>query len=136
MKKNIAAVVGEYTKQDGSQGAEFIDIGVIMTSQNGAEYALIDPAVNLAGVLLKQNELALKKGQQTRSMVMCSVKERQQQQGSYQQPQQNYQQQPQRTAQQRPAPQAQAPMQRHQQYSNSAPTRSQTAESYADFNDD
>jgi hypothetical protein len=111
MAKQIIAVTGEYAKQDGTQGANFTEIGVVMVSQNGAEYALLDPTINLAGVLLKQNAMAMAKGEQLRDRVMCSVKERQpkQQQGGYGQPAQNQQQrQPQRPAQQqRPAPQPQ-----------------------------
>ena len=53
---------------------------------------MLDPAVNLAGILLQQNLLALKKGEAPRDMVMLSVfDDAAQQQGN----QQNYQQQPQ-----------------------------------------
>lgn len=120
MAKQIFAVTGEYTKQDGTQGANFTEIGAIMVSQNGREYALLDPTVNLAGVLLKQNAIAMAKGEQLRDMVMCSVKERQPQQSNYgNQPTQNHQQrQPQQqqyvhplTPQDRSAPQPQRPTQ-------------------------
>jgi hypothetical protein len=81
MAKQIIAVTGEYQKQDGTQGANFAEIGIVNTSQNGREYALLDPCVNLAGILIKQNAMALAKGEQARDMVMCSVKERQQNNG-------------------------------------------------------
>lgn len=98
MAKQIVAVTGEYTKQDGTRGANFTEIGAIVVSQNGREYALLDPTVNLAGILLKQNAMAMAKGEQLRDMVMCSVKERQPQQ----QPQQsNYGNQPAPNQQQR-----------------------------------
>ena len=81
MAKQIIAVTDEYQKQDGTQGANFAEIGIVNTSQNGREYALLDPCVNLAGILIKQNAMALAKGEPARDMVMCSVKERQQNNG-------------------------------------------------------
>ena len=99
MAKRLSAVTGEYTK-DGQQKAEWTNVGVLTTGSNGKEYLLLDPAVDLAGVLLKQNVLAAKKGEQPRDMVMTSVFEEQnnnnqgyQNQGYQQQPQQGYQQQ-------------------------------------------
>ena len=83
MSKKIVAVTGEYIKSDGTQGANFTDIGVINISNGGKEYALIDPCVNLAGVLLKQNALAEKRGDPLRDMVMCSVMERHGNTGGY-----------------------------------------------------
>lgn len=92
MAKKIVAVVGEYTNQQGEQKAEFCEIGVVNVSQNGKEYVLLDPTINIAGVLAKQNALAAKKGEPIRDMVMCSLFDR----DSQQQGQQNngYQQQP------------------------------------------
>lgn len=109
MAKKLVAVVGEYTNQQGEQKAEFCEIGVINVSQNGKEYALIDPTVNIAGVLAKQNVLAAKRGEELRDMVMCSVFERdnqnQQQGGGYQQaPAQGGYQQPAQQGYQQPAP--------------------------------
>lgn len=102
MAKKIVAVVGEYQNQQGEQKAEFCEIGVVNVSQNGKEYVLLDPTVNIAGVLAKQNALAMKKGEQVRDMVMCSLLERdnqgqqapqQQGYGQPQSPQQGYAQQ-------------------------------------------
>ena len=91
MTKRLSAVVGEYTK-DGAQKAEWANIGVIGTGKNGKEYVLLDPTVSLAGILVKQNVLAQKRGEQPSDMVMTSVfEENNQQQGQqqgYQQPQQ------------------------------------------------
>ena len=50
--KRLMAKVGTYQK-DGQEKGEYVRIGVIMQNDNG-EYALIDPAVNLAGVAFKQ----------------------------------------------------------------------------------
>ena len=117
MSKRLSAVVGEYTK-DGQQKAEWQNVGVLIVGKNGKEYALLDPAVNLAGVLLKQNVLAAKKGEQPSDMVMSSVFEetnqaqgQNNQQQGYQQPQQQQGgfQQNQQPQQQQQQPQYQQP---------------------------
>ena len=96
MTKRLSAVTGEYTK-DGQQKAEWTNVGVLITGKNGKEYVLLDPSVNLAGVLLRQNVLAQKKNEAPSDMVMTSVFEEsnQNQQGGYQQQQGGFQQQPQ-----------------------------------------
>lgn len=53
--KRISAKVGEYTK-DGETKGEWVDIGAILSNENG-EFVLINPTVDLAGVLLKQRLL-------------------------------------------------------------------------------
>lgn len=76
--KNIVAKTGEYQNQQGETKAEWTKIGVILSGQNG-EYILLDPGVNLAGVLTKQNLLAheqRKAGNEkarTGKAVMCSI---------------------------------------------------------------
>lgn len=90
MIKRICAVTGEYQNQQGEQKAEFTNIGVIGVSQQGKEYVILDPAISLAGVLAKQQALAMKRGEEVKSNIMCSVFENTQQ---GQQPQQGYQQQ-------------------------------------------
>lgn len=93
MTKRLSAVTGEYTdKQTGQPKAEWTNLGVILQSQNGKEYMLLDPAVSLSGVLAKQNALAMKKGEQVRDNVMVSLIEENQQgnqpqQGGYNQQQ-------------------------------------------------
>lgn len=78
-KKKIVARVGEYTNQQGEKKGNWVDIGVIMTSESGVEYAMINPTVNLAGVLTQQNMFAVEKkkaGDQkarTGTSVMCSI---------------------------------------------------------------
>lgn len=106
MTKRLVAVTAEYTNKEGQQKAEYTEIGVIITGKNGKDYALLDPAINLAGVLLKQNALAAKRGEAPSDRVMLSVFEQdnqQGQQGGYQQPVQGYQQAPQQQYQQAPA---------------------------------
>ena len=74
MTKRLSAVVGEYTdKQTGQQKAEWASLGIIGVSTNGKEYMLLDPTINLAGVLLKQNVLAANKGEKLSDMVMISI---------------------------------------------------------------
>lgn len=100
--KDIVAVTGKYEK-DGQEKAEFTKIGAIGVSQSsGKEFVLLDPSVSIAGVLAKQNALALERGEQQKANVICSVidranRQQPQQQDGYQQPQQRnqgYQQQP------------------------------------------
>lgn len=95
MTKRLVAVTGNYTNKEGQEKAEHTEIGVIITGKNGKDYALLDPAINLAGVLLKQNALASKRGELPSDRVMLSVFEhdnqQQPQQGFNQPQQQGYQ---------------------------------------------
>ena len=94
MAKRLSAITGEYNdKQTGQQKAEWTNIGVILQSQNGKDYMLLDPSVSLPGVLAKQNALAMRKGEQVRDNVMVSLideNQNQQQGGFNQQPQQGF----------------------------------------------
>jgi hypothetical protein len=71
MVKRLVAKVGEYEK-DGQTKGEYVRLGVILSNDNG-EYALIDPTVNLAGVLTKQNMMNHRKGNKPRDNVMASI---------------------------------------------------------------
>lgn len=94
MAKRLVVKTGEYTNQQGETKGEYTKIGVILNNQNG-DFILMDPSINLAGVLLKQNALAAKHGKQPSDSVMVSVFDDQPQQS---QPQQSgYQQQPQQS---------------------------------------
>lgn len=100
MAKRLVAKVGEYQK-DGQTKGEYQRLGVLIQGNDGGEYMLLDPSINLAGVLIKQNAMAASKGGQLRDTVMISVfsdeNQNQQQGGFNQQSQQgfNNQQQPQ-----------------------------------------
>ena len=72
MAKRIVAKTGEYTNQQNEQKGEYTKLGVMLNNNNG-DYMLLDPSVNLAGVLIKQNALAAKKGGEQRDMVMISI---------------------------------------------------------------
>jgi len=97
MSKKLIAKVGTYQK-NGETKNEYDELGVMLENDNGP-YILLDPSINLAGVLLKQNIHAATEGKQARSNVMISIfdsEQNQQQSNQVQQQnqQQNYQQQP------------------------------------------
>ena len=100
MAKRLAAKIGVYQK-DGQEKGEYAKLGVILNNDNG-EYLLLDPSISLAGVLAKQNVLAVSQGKQPRDMISVSIfddsNQGQQapQQGGYNQapPQQGYNQAP------------------------------------------
>lgn len=69
--KRIVIKTGEYQK-DGETKGEYVNLGVMMDGDNGP-YMLLDPTVNLAGCLTKQNMLNHQKGKKTGSSVMVSV---------------------------------------------------------------
>ncbi len=68
--KDIVAKVGSYEK-DGQTKNRYTKIGVIRENQYG-EYLMLDPEINLAGVLIKQRLADPKAG----GMVMCSIFDR------------------------------------------------------------
>lgn len=66
--KKIMAKTGSYTNAQGEQKNNWTRIGVIKTNDKG-EYLLLDPTVNLAGVMLKQQA----NSDRVIHNVMCSV---------------------------------------------------------------
>ncbi len=69
MAKRLMMKVGTYKDREGKDKNEWMRLGVLLENNNG-EYALVDPAVNLAGVMMKQRMLdPSKKG----DMVMVGV---------------------------------------------------------------
>lgn len=86
MTKRLSAVTGNYQNQQGEQKAEWTNVGVMIVGKNGKEYVLLDPSINLAGVLLKQNAIAAREGKAPSDSVMLSVfDEQQNNQGQQQQ---------------------------------------------------
>ena len=139
MAKKITARVGSYTNGQGEQKGRFVEIGAIGVGQNGKEYVLISPTVDLGGVLQLQNIEAAKEGKGLSDRIICSFFDNDNQGGGYgggqQQPQQNYQQPnqaPQSNYNQVPHAQ-QGSQQPHQQ--QPAPNRSEPAPS-STFDDD
>ena len=71
MTKRLAVKIEEYQK-DGQTKGKYLDLGVIL-EHGGSEYLLMDPAINLSGVLQKQNAMAAAAGKTMRTSVMVSV---------------------------------------------------------------
>lgn len=55
-KYDMAVKTGSYTDRDGKQKNRYQNIGVIMQSDDGGHYALIDPLINLAAVPREQGK--------------------------------------------------------------------------------
>jgi len=92
--KKLAIANGKYMK-DGVEKTKWVNIGIINTSQNGKEYMLLDPTINLAGFPREEGK----------SSVMVSIfDDSQQQQQGYPQQQQPRQQQGYAQQQQQQAP--------------------------------
>lgn len=68
MAKRITAKVGEYEK-DGQKKGKYVDVGVILSSENG-EFILLNPTIDLSGVLMKQRLMNPNKAGDS---VMCSI---------------------------------------------------------------
>ena len=94
MSKRLVIKTGEYTNGQGETKGEYTRLGVMMDGDNGP-YLLLDPCVNLAGCLTKQNMMNHGKGSKPRSSLMVSVFE-----------EDGQQQRPQGQQQARPDPQA------------------------------
>ena len=71
--KDLSAVVETYIDKDGQKKAKHMKIGALGVSPSNKEYILLDASVNLAGVLLKQNLLALEEGRNVNKNVMINV---------------------------------------------------------------
>ncbi len=69
--KKLVIKTGEYEKYGKTKG-EYLKLGVVLNNDNGS-YVLIDPSINLAGALIKQNLMAEKAGKPARNMLMVSI---------------------------------------------------------------
>ena len=78
MARDLVAKVGEYTDKNGEKKSKWLNVGVILPGKEGGEFVLLDPTVNLAGVLVKQRMMNPQKGGDT---VMVSVFDRDSQGG-------------------------------------------------------
>lgn len=72
MTKRLSVKVGEYQK-DGKTVGDYQEVGVLIDSDDGGQYVLLKPEISIAGLLAKQNIMALNKGENQRDMVMCGV---------------------------------------------------------------
>ena len=71
MTKRLSVKIGEYEKE-GKMVGEYQEVGVILQGDDG-EYVLLRPEVSLAGLLAKQNIMALNKGVNQRDMITCGI---------------------------------------------------------------
>jgi len=71
MVKRLVAKTGQYEK-DGQTKGRYTEVGIIMSNDKG-EYCLLDPAINLAGILLQQQALAAQTGGRSGDKVMVSI---------------------------------------------------------------
>ena len=69
--KRITAKIDEYQKDNQTKG-KYVDIGVVLSNSNG-EYILLNPTVDLSGVLMRQRILAQKNGKKVMDSVACSI---------------------------------------------------------------
>ena len=60
--KKIAIASGKYMKE-GVEKTSWVNVGIIGMSQNGKEYCLLDPKINLAGFTREPGK----------DMLMCSI---------------------------------------------------------------
>ena len=109
---DLVIKTSEYTDNQNQVKGKYTKLGVVMSGQDGGQFMLLEPCVDIAGCLMLQNIMASAKGQQERDSVMVSMFEPQQQ---GQQPQGNNNQQPQQgqpqqqpQGQQQPQPQGNA----------------------------
>lgn len=94
MTKKLLAKVGTYQNAQGETKNDYVKLGVVISGDNG-DFMLLDPSVNLAGALIKQNVMNMAEGKPQRDSVMVSVFDsdnqgqgQNQQTGGFQQPQQ------------------------------------------------
>lgn len=71
MVKRLTAKIGEYQKEGQTKG-RYADLGVMLSNDNG-EYILLDPTVNLAGVLTLQNMMNHKAGRKISDRIMVGI---------------------------------------------------------------
>ena len=92
MAKDLVIKTGTYTNKNGEEKGNYVKVGTILQSNDGGEYALLEPTVDLAGCLAMQNMMNHKAGKQVRSNLIASIFDRnKQQQQAPQQPQQSQQ---------------------------------------------
>lgn len=98
--KEIVVANGEYQKQDGNTGTNWVKVGVLGVSQNGKEYIILEPHVNLAGLPRSEKGGVMcsvidKSNQQNQQQNSAQQNYNAPQQNNYNAPQQQYNQQPQ-----------------------------------------
>ena len=72
MAKSISAKIETNTNKYGETKSKYVDCGVILENTNG-QYIMLNPTVDLAGVLMKQRLLAQETGKNAGGSVICSI---------------------------------------------------------------
>lgn len=88
--KKLTAKIGEYTNSQNEVKGRYANLGVMMPSNDGGEFMLLDPTVSLGGIFALQQAYNASQGKQPSDRIMVSVWEENNQQ--QQAPQQNNQQ--------------------------------------------
>ena len=70
MAKRLVVKTGTYTDREGAEKGRYVEVGVILSNDKG-EFALLNPGVNLAGLMLQQRVAGI--GKRDSDMVMCSI---------------------------------------------------------------
>ena len=78
MAKRLVVKTGTYTDREGAEKGRYVDVGVILSNDNG-EFAVLNPSVNLAGLMLQQRVAGI--GKRDSDMVMASIFDNDRQQG-------------------------------------------------------
>ncbi len=81
MAKRLVVKTGTYTDREGAEKGRYVDVGVILSNDNG-EFALLNPGVNLAGLMLQQRVAGI--GKRDSDMVMASIFDNDRQQSGQQ----------------------------------------------------
>jgi len=89
--KELSVAGRKYQKQDGSEGTEWTNLGILNTNQNGKEYILLDPKINLAGLPIGENGIVMVGVFEETNQGQNNQQGGGQQQQGYQQPQAQYQ---------------------------------------------
>jgi len=76
---DLVIKTSEYTDNQNQVKGKYTKLGVVMSGQDGGQFMLLEPCVDIAGCLMLQNIMASAKGQQERDSVMVSMFEPQQQ---------------------------------------------------------
>lgn len=69
MAKRITAKIDEYQDAQGQTKGKYIDVGVVLSNANG-EYIILNPTVDLAGVMIRQRMM---NQQKPGKGVICSI---------------------------------------------------------------
>jgi outer membrane protein OmpA-like peptidoglycan-associated protein len=76
---DVAVKTGSYTDGQGAEKGRYTKLGVVMSGNDGGQFMLLEPMVDIAGCLMLQNNMAITRGQPVRDSLMCTMFEPNQQ---------------------------------------------------------